>query len=343
MEKQLFLLNSLCDFDQGVSRIVAARKTGLIDSTGNLVLEPKAYELILPFDENGLAKVAYKQFGQFGLINTEGQEIIPPSYDEIDPFYNGFARVQKLKRYGFISLSGEEMTPPKLYDAYKVSEGKVAVQPLQGGPWYFMDIMTGEIINGDLPFLGKAMYSEGKTILRHKNENDFIIKSLFNEKGDTIASSHSNFEIIFYKDGMLGLKETKIISADRKTYHYHFRALDEKRFRSPPRIGYTNMSPFLDGVSVIRMGKNCAMINTDANQIVALKYKGIKRVSEGNYKAVPASFSGLFSPDGKMVLKDEYDLINVKFQSGNGIYAVEKGDQLGYVDGKGNWLWEIRR
>ncbi len=329
------------DFDRGVSRFVAARKTGLIDKNGVVILAPKHYELVLPFNESGFAIVQHKQFGPKGLINLEGQEILAPVYDEIDPFYNGYARVRKNKRYGFISLSGEEIIAPTLYNAFKVGEGKVAVQALQAQPWFFMDIKSKENINKELAFFGPAIFKDGKTILRHKNEKDKYTKSLFNDQGDTLASSEPNHEIIFYKEGLLGIKKSVDVGGDKKSYFYHFKALNEDSYRSPQQ-GYTHLSPFSDGVAIAREGILCSLIDTDATPITSRKFVGIKRNKEGNFIATPFAFHGLASPDGEIILEPIYDKLSKRMLSGLDLYTVELEDQIGYIDGRGNWIWNIQ-
>ena len=48
------------DFEGDVARVVSNRKTGVIDQKGNWVLKPELFEVIFPFDENGVAVVRKK-------------------------------------------------------------------------------------------------------------------------------------------------------------------------------------------------------------------------------------------------------------------------------------------
>lgn len=66
-------------------------------------------------------KVAQKRNYQWGVVDLEGNEIVPfGKYDWIDGFDHGLARVNKLcpdgKKWGIINMSGEEVLPVE-YDS----------------------------------------------------------------------------------------------------------------------------------------------------------------------------------------------------------------------------------
>lgn len=66
-------------------------------------------------------KVAQKRNYQWGVVDLEGNEIVPfGKYDWIDGFDHGLARVNKLcpdgKKWGIINMAGEEVLPVE-YDS----------------------------------------------------------------------------------------------------------------------------------------------------------------------------------------------------------------------------------
>lgn len=64
-------------------------KYGLIDSIGNILLEPK-YELLDDVSE-GLA--AFRKNGKWGYIDYSGKVVIEPGFKVVCPFENGYAKV----------------------------------------------------------------------------------------------------------------------------------------------------------------------------------------------------------------------------------------------------------
>jgi hypothetical protein len=51
-------------------------------------------------------------------------------------------------------------------------------------------------------------------------------------------------------------------------------------------------------------------------------------------------FNGLASLEGELIVKPDYEYISY---AGEGLFRVEKGDELGYFDVAGNWVWAMQR
>ena len=80
---------------------------GIINSQGEYIV-PCIYDFIGSFSE-GLAPVRYK--GAYGCIDTKGTIIIPPIYDYMFEFQNGIAQVKKNGLYGLINIKNELIIP----------------------------------------------------------------------------------------------------------------------------------------------------------------------------------------------------------------------------------------
>jgi hypothetical protein len=99
-------------------------KTGRMDLTGKVILEPE-YET-LQFFSHGLIKGKEQRDGKYGLINNQGQVVVPFRYDEIHTAYVsgvstgfdtyemvcGYAPVEADGKLGFVNDKGEETVPP---------------------------------------------------------------------------------------------------------------------------------------------------------------------------------------------------------------------------------------
>ncbi|MEM9824903.1 MAG: WG repeat-containing protein, partial [Bacteroidota bacterium] len=51
--------------------------------------------------------------GQWGVINQKGIEIIPPKYDKIERFQEGYAIVRIRRFSGLTNLKGEQIIQPE--------------------------------------------------------------------------------------------------------------------------------------------------------------------------------------------------------------------------------------
>lgn len=325
---------------EGLARVVVGRKTGLIDHTGTFVLEPNLYELIFPFDENGLAIVQHVQYGIKGLINTTGTAIVKPYYQEIEPFHGGYAIVKKDNKYGYINLMGEEVIPATHYKAYRASQGTMAVREAMQDLWIFKDSSNQRINN--LEFTKPAIYKDGHSIITVVTDTQSYHRCLVNLKGDTLFFSDKKDQVYFYSDGIVGIKRsTPFIQGNVRVSH-HFKFLNETRFRGQ-RAGYRNLSPFFGQVAIVRPQINMGLMDIHSNYITTLKYKQILRNKDNSYTAVPDRFYGYADKDGNIILEPIYDYLSSIIRNNRHILHVEKGDQIGYMDVQGNWIWDMER
>ncbi len=81
---------------------------GVIDGNGNSIL-PNIYQSIEPF-MNDIIKVEYKNH-KFGLIRISGEVILEPIYDRIDSLGELVFAVCKDGKLGFMNLKGEIVIP----------------------------------------------------------------------------------------------------------------------------------------------------------------------------------------------------------------------------------------
>jgi len=68
-------------------------------------LNQSYYDSVGPFHE-GFARVIIK--GKWGLVDSEGKEVVPPKYDFVGSFSEGFARVRLKDKWGLVNKQGKE-------------------------------------------------------------------------------------------------------------------------------------------------------------------------------------------------------------------------------------------
>jgi hypothetical protein len=138
-----FQFSKCLDFQDGKAVVYKGiRRAGLVDTQGNLIIEPSVDRLLQFREGRGLVRdneyrfyyiteqanlyngfyekatefkhgVAVVQMnGKWGIINRKGIEIIPPKYDKIDGFENGYAKVRIEGFTGLSNLKGELIIEP---------------------------------------------------------------------------------------------------------------------------------------------------------------------------------------------------------------------------------------
>ncbi len=89
-------------FCGGIARVMTKQKWGFIDTTGNVIVKPK-YNQVENFND-GIAKVRLGQ--KWGLIDATGNEIIKPTFDAIYEFIDGKAKVLLDKQEYYMNKQG---------------------------------------------------------------------------------------------------------------------------------------------------------------------------------------------------------------------------------------------
>lgn len=130
--------------------IASASKNGrivLIDTLGNIVLEPQGVDFGSLFFENGYS-IFHKQDGRSGMIRRDGKIILEPIYNSVDYFSDGYAAVQisadeKGVKSGFIDTTGRFVFNRTFGDIHSFNEGYAAVEI--NNKWGFID-KTGKLV-----------------------------------------------------------------------------------------------------------------------------------------------------------------------------------------------------
>lgn len=154
-----FEFTKCLDFDGGKAVVYKGiRRAGLVDKSGNMILEPSVDRLLTFQEGRGLVRddnyrfyyiteqadlydgyyqrasafrhgVAVVQVDdKWGIINQRGIEIIPPKYDQIESFQNGYAKVRIKGFNGLTNLKGELLVQPNYEYISYAGEGLFRVE-----------------------------------------------------------------------------------------------------------------------------------------------------------------------------------------------------------------------
>ena len=192
--------NSDAVFYQGLTMVGKGGRYGVADSQGNLLIPLKyrqafiwsdafrhgfelaqqdngTYVLLdktgqerlhLPYRQVALDDAAKRLFidngDGSGLVDTEGNILLPlGSYDEIDAFHNGLARVRRDGLFGYIGLNGEKVGYARFEAAGAFSEGRAMVR--KDGFWRVLDT-SGNVLPPVLAFAEVGPFQNGVAVVK---------------------------------------------------------------------------------------------------------------------------------------------------------------------------------
>lgn len=175
-------------FHRGFAPVkVFGGKWGAIDKNNNMVI-PAKFEQIgecgqasRPMDPQDLVYCSYRDGKKWGYIDLAGETKVPPAYDNVMPFSEGFAAVAQLGKWGFVDNTGKPITDLK-FDQVKSFQDRVAEgyfgadfviigdigtismsDPLHSRS-FFHDDLGLSLRKGKYGFMNKA----GKTVIRRR-------------------------------------------------------------------------------------------------------------------------------------------------------------------------------
>ena len=119
-----FNIKDLFEFQEGFCCINHQEKYGFINSNGDMVIKPQ-FDDASCFSE-GLAYV--EKNGKYGYIDKTGKLVIPYKFDDANDFSEGLAVVEIDEEYGYIDKSGKLVIPCKYDYAFDFSEDLARVK-----------------------------------------------------------------------------------------------------------------------------------------------------------------------------------------------------------------------
>ena len=153
--------DSFNNFCNGYAVVKKDDKEGLINRQGDIIIDCK-YNILIPFsgkqciyklkdnwgiiEENGeIIKITEKeedrisktgsekllslrQNGKIGFINTKGELIVKPVYDDFRSFINGLCPVSKNGEWGIINENGEEILKPQFLNIIQIGKNFIKTE-----------------------------------------------------------------------------------------------------------------------------------------------------------------------------------------------------------------------
>ncbi len=98
------------DFYKGIARAKKNGRWGILNNEGEEIV-PFEYEDIVSLSFSG-GLIGIKKNGKWGFINRNGETVIPIKYDAVFPFYGkfGVTKVMLDNKWGIINKEGDEVT-----------------------------------------------------------------------------------------------------------------------------------------------------------------------------------------------------------------------------------------
>ena len=144
---------------------------------------------------------AFQENGKWGFINTAGDVVVEPQYEDCHDFINDFAAVKIGGKWGFIDKYHKLVIPPGFHDVKDFKNGLAIV--LKDGKWGVINT-KGESPAGII-FDEVSDYSDGFALAYVAGSK---VQYFLDNKGE-IKRLHKGYEFHGFSNGMAAVKNKK--------------------------------------------------------------------------------------------------------------------------------------
>ncbi len=303
---------------RGVIPVFQGALMGFIDYDGEVVLEP-TYEKDGTADSyrfyNGRMKV--KKNGKYGFVNEKAEEVIPCEFDEANDFHNSLSAVKKDGLWGYINYNNEQVVPFGYKKVYPFSNGMAAVIN-ESDSIGFVNEYGLIAIPFEYDNVGTPSFQKNGLCKIRKDGTWIFIDKDGNSYGKDEQKAIKEYQET-YPDRTLtvdSVKKDSVPSVENVNAVVQMKKLTAKRMYSLAEAPYESIGEFENGYAIVTSRPNNG----------AKKY-GMIRVVDG-----------VFSKEGKEILRCEYDNIEGPYLGPVEYFIVEKNGKYGVCKTEGTQI-----
>lgn len=305
-------------------KIIVNDKSGFIDANGKIIIEPQFDYAYHNFSED----LCYAELGdRQGLIDINGNFIIElaDSVEFVANFVNGYATLNcGYNKNGIINKEGKVIVPA-IHTKALVNEDADSlyfriIGKENSSDWYMAD-RNGKIIGTQCDSINGG-FVNGLCALKIKGKWGYMDPS-----GEMVIEPQYDYAKTFAANGIARVKKGK---------EYIF---IDKAGNQLLRYDYIFTGFSKDRAFVLIDGER-QLINKQGEIICKINADAVSSFRDDNYALIlKDNKASLIDTLGNIVLETEYGFIST---FNNGIAAVEKGDEYGFIDISGKEIIPVK-
>ncbi|MCB9034457.1 MAG: WG repeat-containing protein [Chitinophagales bacterium] len=287
---------------------------GVVDVDGNTIIPTQYYDIMRVGD--GFISVKNIS-GKIGIFNAKGEQIYPFELDNVKSYSNGYAQVMKDYKWGLIDEKGKVVIPFDNFFVDAYSDGVLPIWTNDGSK--LIDINNKVIIpEGKINRIFSFYNGYAKASILKDN----VVKyGVIDKKGNWIVEPKYD-DVVHHSSRnafiLINKTTTKIKYKTNTTYYRGWYNTNTKKLVEPK---YKNLDLFVDGNALVQTHDDDFTYIIDDNQTVLKKL--------GFYKSantVGSNYIKMLDTDTK-----KYKLYNNKGEQINGVLASSIFSYYDYI------------
>lgn len=295
--------DSAASFSEGLAKVVLDGQISFIDLTGQVVF---TLENASSAGNFSCGRAWYEEDGLVGVVDTEGNIIVEPKYENIGGYCEGYTWVSSGDLYGFIDSSGTQITGLIYGEAGSFHEGRAYVWTESDGYGYIDT--TGTVVI-DLQYTIASVFNDGYASVCLDGNFGFI-----DPDGNQLTDMTLGYSDTLYEGLALSRSEEGL---------YGFVDSLGQMVIEP---AYKSVASFSGGLASVYDGEYFGYIDMNGDVVIPLEYKAAYRFSEGLGRVWDGSYYGFYNLEGELILPLEYDNV----AAWNYVAIVEKDGLSGF-------------
>lgn len=265
--------------------------------------------------------------GKWGFIDSAGQEIIPPAYDDAEIFSEGLAAVCKNEKWGFINKNGEVVIPLEYDEVNNFSEGMAAV--CKDRKWGFIDETGKEVIS--LDYTAVYPFTEGVAAAQKVSDGNRLVWIYIDKTGKQIIPDEY-YQAAPFSEGLASV----IINDEEssKWLRYYIDKTGEKVISH----NYNKAEEFSEGLAAVYIDDKWGFIDTTGKEVVPPKYSAVHSFSEGMAAVLQDKKCGFIDKTGKEIVAPSYSFVG---DFSEGLATTTHFTNRQYINSKGQRVLEL--
>ena len=295
--------------------------------------------------------------GEWGYINTSGEMVINPSFDEAREFSDGYAAVRRGTTWGYVSEESKTLAIPTSFSVAGDFESDLAPAQLPGGQYGFINTSGDFVIDPRFDFA--AAFSEGFAAVRDDGLWGYV-----STDGELVID-------LKFSDARSFSEDLAAVETHEGWVYINTSGSTEIK----PDFQVNDAGEFADGLAPVQTTEGWGYINKNGSPEITPKYVSAGVFSQGRAWVQDDDYIGFIDKTGDVVIPFQFAevkpfnenisavrlssrwfyiarnsgniVINEPFNAAesfhNGIARVQLGEdeniRYGYVNKSGDYVW----
>lgn len=309
-------------FIDGIQTTESNGLFGFKREDGTIIIEP-TYKFVDQFHGNFC--IVYHDYGQCGIIDRNGNIIVPVRYEEVNYPTDGMIRFRDNGLYGFYDTLGNMVITPQYRTTSTFSEGLAAV---------IIDIDSNTAGYG---YINK----QNQVVIKPEFEYAFTFS-----EGYAVAKKYDRFGLIDRNGKEVFTFKYIELTPMVDGHFFAVDAIEEKaalfdsKFKQLTPFVYEKILSYKEGFYTVQREGKQTYLNLNGKERFGF-YDFAAAFEDGFAMVQRNGKFGIINDQGKTILPIEYDNRGYRANEyifSDGLAMVEKDGHYGFIDRKGNFV-----